>query len=65
MNFRVFKRRWWRDRACTVPQPGNRVTIKIVETEDEARSICRAFNYTEEGKRISRPYGLAYEYEEI
>lgn len=65
MAFRVFKRRWWKDRACTVPHPGNRVTIKVVDTEEEARSICRSFNFNADGERVIREYGLAYEYMEI
>jgi hypothetical protein len=64
-NYRVFKRRWWRDQACTVPQPGYRISIDIVDSEEEARAVCRAFNFNADGERIQRPFGLAYEYEEL
>jgi hypothetical protein len=39
-------------------------TIDEVETEEEAREICRDYNCDATGARIRRPYGVAYEYEE-
>lgn len=65
MAYRVFRRSWWKDRGCTVPvdRLARGVTIKRVQTEEEARAICREHNYDASGERIRRPFGVAYEYE--
>lgn len=63
--YRVFKRRWWRDAKCTVPGAGRATTVARVQTEEEARLWCRGMNLDDEGNRIARPYGLAYEYERL
>lgn len=65
MAYRVFKARWWNDAACTIPisMPRRKTTVRIVETEDEARAICKEHNCDAEGNRIKRPYGSALEYE--
>lgn len=60
--YQVFKRRWWRDAKCTVPGVGRSKHVAWVYDEDEARLYCRGLNYDDEGKRIDRPYGVAYEY---
>jgi hypothetical protein len=66
-RFRVFSARWWDDAACTRPitMPRRKRTIRIVETQDEARAICRAHNLDSGGNRIRRPFGSAYEFETI
>lgn len=66
MSYRVFRRSWWADEACTKPVESlsRGATIEHVETEEEAREACRAFNCDAQGNRIRRPYGVAYEYEE-
>ncbi len=61
--YRVFSRRWWQDAACTKPATNARkTTIAIVHTEAEARAVCHAHNHDEDGNRIYRPFGSAYEY---
>ena len=40
-------------------------TVARVGTQEEAREICRRFNCGPDGQRIQRPFGVAYEYEEI
>ena len=66
MAYRVFRRNWWKDKACTRPvdRLARGTTIKRVQTEEEAREVCRQFNTDCNGERVQRPYGLAYEYEE-
>jgi hypothetical protein len=66
MAYRVFKARWWDDAACTVPitMPRRTRTVRVVETVEEARAICAAHNLDASGKRIRRPYGSAYEFED-
>ena len=66
-RYRVFRRSWWKDEANTVPVDSlsSGYTIEIVEGEDEARRVCREFNCDATGARISRPFGVAYEYERI
>lgn len=65
MAYRVFSAKWWNDKACTVPisMPRRKRTIAIVKTEDEAIAMCQAHNRDENGNRIKRPYGSAYEFE--
>lgn len=67
MAYRVFRRSWWADEACTVPveRLSAGTTILRVETEDEARALCREYNVGPDGERIRRPYGVAYEYERV
>lgn len=64
--YRVFKRAWWADEACTIPveQLDEGETITVVATEDHARLRCATYNYRN-GERVQRPYGLAYEYERL
>lgn len=51
MTYRIFKRTWWKDRACTVPGPGRRTyTGNEFQTEQEARDFCRV-----EGEREFGP----------
>lgn len=67
MAYRVFSARWWADKNNTKPvsTPRRTKTIRIVETEDEARELCRQHNTDSLGNRVERPYGSAYEYERI
>ena len=76
MKYRIFERSWWRDAACTIPDPGRKRGRRIVNSEAEAREICRRENSerpghyrrTTEGKEFVSnrgPYGNASEYEAI
>ena len=67
MSYRVFSARWWADKKNTKPIEGARrkKTIRVVETEEEARELCRQHNTDCFGNRVERPYGSAYEYERI
>lgn len=67
MSYRVFRRAWWADEACTIPveQLSRGYTIATVPSEDEAQRRCREFNVGPDGERVRRPYGVAYEYEAI
>lgn len=64
-KYRVFSRRWWKDAKCTIPGAGRKTTIQIVEGEDAAQKLCRSHNRDENGNRIRRPYGSAWEYERV
>lgn len=64
-RYRVFRRRWWKDSKCTEPGAGRKTHICFAISEDEARRICAEYNCDSEGKRIKRPYGVAYEYERV
>jgi hypothetical protein len=68
MSYRVFRRAWWADEACTKPVESlsRGTTIATVETVEEARAMCRAYNWDDAtDARIQRPFGVAYEYEEL
>jgi hypothetical protein len=67
MTYRVFRRAWWADEACTVPveRLSAGYTIAKVSSEDEARALCREFNVGPDGQRVQRPFGVAYEYERL
>lgn len=62
MAYRVFVRNWWRwepDRSGMrrlVPDPGARKTTLVprVETEEEARELCEAYNSTHKPGPLSR-----------
>lgn len=64
MAYRVFVRNWWRwehsaspgSPRIKVPNPGARkYTLKNgVETEDEARCICKVYNDTHKPGPLSR-----------
>jgi len=64
-RYRVFSRRWYKDKACTVPGAGRKTTIEIVYGEEAAQALCRSHNHDENGNRIHRPYGSAWEYERV
>ena len=67
MRYRVFQARLYDDAKNTKPvtMPRRKTTVRVVNTEDEARRICREHNYDRRGRRIVRPYGIAFEYEGI
>ena len=57
--YRVFHRTWWRNNPawpdCREPGAGPKTTIrKHVETEEEARAICRAWNASHKPGKLSR-----------
>lgn len=67
MAYRVFEANWWADKANTKPIDGPRRKriVRIVDSEQEARELCRQHNTDSLGNRVERPYGRAYEYEEL
>ena len=65
MAYQVFKRRGWKDAKCTEPGIGRKTHVTWTASEEAAREACRRYNNDSEGNRIERPYGLAYEYEEV
>lgn len=63
-SFRIFKRTWWADDACTQPEAGpKRYSRKRASSEDEARALCRALNRRDFGTTMRGPRGAAWEYE--
>lgn len=64
--FYTFTRRWWKDRAETVPNSGGRKhwTGARYQTEQEARDACGRYNATLTGGKTAHrgPYGHAMEY---
>ncbi len=67
MTYRVFSARWYADKRNTRPveMPRRTVTVRVVQTEEEARELCRQHNTDSLGNRVERPYGSAYEYERL
>lgn len=48
--YRTFTRKWWSDRACTVPGPTRRrYDGRTFKTEAEAQEACRKDNEAREG----------------
>ena len=64
-KYRIFRRRWWADKACTVPAPRSRkTTVDYVYGEEAARRACARMNEEAYGSPRGRgPYGAAHEYE--
>jgi hypothetical protein len=59
MTFTVFHRTWWRENPewpdGLEPHAGKRTIIaRNIETESEAREICRKWNATHKPGRLSR-----------
>jgi len=59
MTYRVFVRNWWkRSKRSPIglePNPSARkTTLGYVNTEDEARTMCRNYNETHKPGRLSR-----------
>lgn len=66
MKYRVFMRNWWKENPDwpngLEPDGGARKkTIRIVDTEDDARQLAQEINRTNKPGRLSRKA----EYEEI
>ena len=66
MAYRVFTRTWWRDNPSypkgLEPCSGRKHTLRRrVETEAEARQICKDYNQTHKPGRLTRKA----EYEEL
>jgi len=68
--YRVFHRTWWRENPRwpngLEPCAGRKTTAATVETEEEARALCREANsspnnFTAKQRRLGRKY----EYEEV
>lgn len=66
-RYRIFRRTWWRDTACTQPGAGRkRYSGQTANSMDEARRICRANNLEDFGSETGRgPKGAAWEFEEV
>lgn len=59
MSYRVFTRNWWRRNPAwpdgREPGAGPKTTLRArVETEAEAREICRTYNATHDPGPLSR-----------
>lgn len=60
MSFKVFVRNWWKENPNWPNglEPDSTATkttlVKRVETEKEAREICKRYNDTHEAGRLSR-----------
>lgn len=65
MGYRVFVRSWWKANPKwpngLEPHAGRKKTIRRVNTEEDARRVCREYNDTHNPGRYSRKA----EYEEI
>ena len=64
MQYEIFKRTWWKKNPSwpngREPQQGRSNHVKYVETEAEAREICREAN--KELAEKSNPMGMGYEF---
>jgi hypothetical protein len=59
MSYKVFTRTWWRNNPNypngLEPCAGRKTTlVKRVETEEEARAICKRYNDSHNPGRLSR-----------
>jgi hypothetical protein len=65
MTYRIFKRTWWADDACTVPGPGPKHHLRGQEfdTIDEAREFCAKHGEMDFGPTRRGRRGMAYEFE--
>ena len=54
--YKVFVRNWWRiENGRLVPDPAAiKYTLDFVETEEEARKICKEYNSTHSPGKLSR-----------
>lgn len=62
-RFRVFRRTWWANKACTVPSAGRKFHVCYAATEAEARAECDTRGRMAYGATKRGPRGAAYEYE--
>lgn len=65
MAYRIFRRTWWADKACTVPRAGRKFRICTVDTIEEAREECRSRNLMAYGAKMRGPRGAAHEFEKV
>jgi len=63
--YRIFKRTWWKDRACTIPGPGRKTYMGSAQSEQEAREKCAEWGLEDFGPSRRGPKGMAYEYERV
>ncbi len=63
MTYRIFKRTWWADTACTLPDAGRKIPVMTVDTEAEAREFCKTQGEADFGPTRRGVRGMAYEYE--
>lgn len=62
-KYRTFARRWWNDRACTIPGPGpKRYDGHRFDNIADARAHCAECN-RERGPTERGTYGMATEFE--
>ena len=58
MKYRVFTRTWWRNNPDYLdtlePCPGRKTIIGKVNTEEEARLLCKNYNDNNDPGRLSR-----------
>ncbi len=58
MAFKIFTRTWWRNNKDwpdgLEPHAGRRRTLTTVQTEEEARDLCQAWNASHAPGRLSR-----------
>lgn len=80
-KYRIFSRRWWADRECTIPEVGRKHGFNIVDSVEEARRICADENSARpgfyrkwrdaDGNLVREfvpnrgPHGMATEFEEV
>ncbi len=64
-KYRVFRRTWWANKACTVPHLGRKFHVCYVATAEEAREECRSRSrgLMAYGTTMRGPRGAAYEFE--
>ena len=65
MAYRIFRRTWWLDKACTKPGAGRRYySGQTAQTAEQARRICAANNLEDFGAENGRgPRGAAWEFD--
>lgn len=64
-KFRVFRRTWWADKACTRPHAGRKFTVCYTATAEEARAECHSRGLMAYGSTMRGPRGAAYEFEAV
>jgi hypothetical protein len=64
-RFRVFRRTWWANKACTIPHTGRKFHVGYFATEAEARAECDTRGRMAYGATKRGPRGAAYEYESV
>jgi len=63
-RYRIFKRTWWADAACTIPRAGRKTTVDYVYGSEAAGRACQRLNTEEYGSPQGRgPRGMGHEFE--